>query len=313
MWGELLSSVKGFYPQNKCAKQIKQIKQIAVAMLPIIITVGAAVAMFSLVFFWGLPTHQIIDVHIHRRVTPVNSTTLPVDTSAWPKGDLTVYVGYGQSNSDCCAQRATETPDYEDIYQYAYNNTYPYSDPMVGAYCDGGCVYGYLGRALRSGRRGGATARHVFATAGVPGATLEALTNTRKHPYQYLVATYNTMLSRFQRVDGILFHQGESDAHTAYGHATYENTFVSFVKNLRADLNGPFTIFLAQATLCKTLEADVVLSQIQANLANNADLPEVVLGPNTDVINGAQWRYDGCHFSVDGAQRVAEAWKSVLR
>lgn len=120
---------------------------------------------------------------------------------------LGVFVGYGQSNSDCCGSDPNPTLAHGDsIFNYHADGdgaTYVYREPMLGAFCPLSCPYGKIGNALIES---GLYDEVVFATAGMPGAPI-ALINGEDPaaPYfDYLVNTYQGMAERYGKVDGIL-------------------------------------------------------------------------------------------------------------
>ena len=238
-----------------------------------------------------------------------------------PSSRLGVYIGYGQSNSDCSCSLGYKVTHADDIFQYyagrsigvgtmqrPVNETYLYSEPMLGATMPFGCVYGPLGDMLINR---GMHDQVVFATCGLGGSPLSGLAFPETEPFRFLVATYKGLLSKFGHVDGILFHQGESDAYwmNPLGSVTYRDTFIEFLDNMRDHGIAEPTVYVSRATYClKTV--DNTLSNIQANLVDIGD--NIKPGPNTDLYIDDKYRRDQCHFTLSGMQVLAQAWYDAL-
>eukprot|EP00519_Triparma_laevis_P004898 CAMPEP_0182507098 /NCGR_PEP_ID=MMETSP1321-20130603/22484_1 /TAXON_ID=91990 /ORGANISM="Bolidomonas sp., Strain RCC1657" /LENGTH=216 /DNA_ID=CAMNT_0024712937 /DNA_START=87 /DNA_END=734 /DNA_ORIENTATION=- len=140
---------------------------------------------------------------------------------------LGVFAGYGQSNSDCCGSGPNPEVEHADkIFNFfagANEVTFEYKEPMLGAFCAGSCPYLKIGNELIDA---GLYDEVVFSTSGMPGASLSMINgDDPAFPYfAFLVETYKGMLSKYGKVDGILFHQGESDNGMS---AAYEASFDS--------------------------------------------------------------------------------------
>ena len=295
--------VKLYLSQNSSA--FKRRKKIIAAAVVVVLAGGVGFGLWSV--FAGITEHYLTPGGGLTRTPPPNVPA--VDTSTWNFQDVGVFVGYGQSNSDCCGQPSSISFSGKEIYQFATDNkTYPYLEPMSGAYCVGGCVYGDLGDELIQSSKYSKT---IFATTGMPGASLTMLTSSQNVWYGNLVQTYNALYKHFKKVDGILYHQGESDnvILNPTGRSNYNSTFRLLVENLQRDLNDPnFTIYLSRATLCAG-PVDAQLSAIQTNLAQK--LQNVEPGPVTDML-GFNWRFDNCHWSAAGLKKVATMWNDLL-
>jgi hypothetical protein len=219
--------------------------------------------------------------------------------------NLGVFIGYGQSNSDCCGSMGYMLRHTENVFQYGNNATYTYSDPMIGAYCRGGCVYGPIGdRLIDLGRFQSV----VFATTGMPGAELSALNHGDEY-FEYLVAVYREMNTTFGKVDGVLYHQGESDHGRSSSYFEKFETFLSNLSDEGIDESTGLKMYVSRATYCGN-SVDTELNSVQQNLATQ--LTVVFPGPNTDLLQGSAYRYDDCHFSVLGLERISEMWGGIL-
>jgi hypothetical protein len=114
-----------------------------------------------------------------------------------------------------------------------------------------------------------------------------------------------------------LWHQGEIDYVIGTSETSYYQKFISIVDSLR-DQQITSPVFVSVASKC--LEASNGGTRFHS--ANNAivraqlALPNtqkgIRSGVNTDALLDELDRYDDCHFSSSGAQKVAKAWADLL-
>lgn len=209
-----------------------------------------------------------------------------------------IFLTYGQSN----AANAGETgynPFFE-VYQFLFGYTFKYQEPSLGANGRGSSVWGMVGDKLIDS---GAYNSVIFSNCAFGGKSIKQL-NDGIH-FNYLVMNYKMLLKKYQRVDAILFHQGEQDSKN---YKNYYNEFVLFLENLSKEgINIP--IYLSRASYCNGVESPDLIS-IQDELIK--DFSQVHMGPNTDLIYSKIDRYDNCHFSLSGLEKVADKWVDSL-
>ena len=112
-------------------------------------------------------------------------------------------------------------------------------------------------------------------------------------------------MSVFGKVDGILFHQGESDNHPA-GVKNYDKYFTEFLSNLK-DWEIEIPIYLARASLCGAKPPNKMLTAVQDRLIANFEV--VKEGPSSDLLHEKTDRLrDGCHFTLEGSSKLAAMW-----
>lgn len=231
--------------------------------------------------------------------------------------NLGVFIGYGQSNSDCCGSSGYVLSHPTNLFQFsigehASNQTWRYREPMLGAFCGGGCPYGPIGDELITN---GSYAQVVFATAGMPGASIDMLNRNHdaSHTYfEYLVQTYRAMFRTYGKIDGILFHQGESDVGRSSAYEASFRTLMTNLENALQDLldNGhEIVVFVSRASYCAG-NADADLVDVQTRLPSVVD--GAATGPNTDELQGGLFRYDDCHFTVEGLRHIGKRWLGYL-
>ena len=223
------------------------------------------------------------------------------------QGDyLGVFIGYGQSNSDCCGEEPGVTiSNKKNQFMHFDNETYVYEEPMLGAYCRGSCPYSSIGKVLLEN---GKYTQVVFATTGLPGASLKTLSGSAHDGYksfEYFIKTYKEMKLKYGKVDGVLFHQGESDQKLS---ASYRESFMEFMGNIKKHGLSDVKIYVSGATLCNGTD-DPDLLKVQMDLI---DIDGVESGPDSDSL-GVGSRYDGCHFTHQGFEQIGELWYEKLK
>ena len=205
------------------------------------------------------------------------------------------------------------------VHEYYRNQTYGYSEPMMQSLCMGSCVWGAVADKLISD---GVYDHVVVATTGWPGAPLEILekgSSFEENAYEVLRRTYEGIKSVKGGVDGVLYHQGESDNLALQGDkgdATrndYGGRFKGLVDDLEADTGEAVKWWISRTTGCKDMGVDDVLGEIQFGIADEVE--GIERGPNTDAMGfGRDRRYDECHFSSPiMVDLVAEAWVESIK
>lgn len=213
-----------------------------------------------------------------------------------------IYLTYGQSNSVNEGQIGYEVK--HEVFQFLDNRAYIYKDPSLGGTGKGGSVWGMLGDKLIEN---GIHDQVIFSNNGWQGKSLEELIKPPLFPY--LVSSYHQLKNTYGRVDAILYHQGEINHSTKYGHEHYYNDFKTFINKLReAGIDIP--IYLCRTSICDT-EPDNTLIKVQNKIIHDFEI--VKEGPNTDLLWERKYRLpDNCHFSMLGYERFSDMWvKSI--
>ena len=119
------------------------------------------------------------------------------------------------------------------------------------------------------------------------------------------------------RVTHVLWVQGEIDYVKGTNEKDYRDRFVSLVSSLRSHgVAAP--VYVAIASKClgasnggtRFHSADNPIARAQLALRDpGANLRS---GVNSDALLGDLDRYDDCHFSASGEQKVARAWADLL-
>jgi len=209
-----------------------------------------------------------------------------------------VYITYGQSNSENSGELGYDV--INEVYQFFNDTIYEYEDPSLGGTGSKGSVWGMVGDKLINN---GVHDKVIFSMTGWGGKTLKELNSDCL--YLYFVTQYHHLHKKFGKVDGILFHQGESNHKSLSGHQNYNKEFILFLQNLKRNgINSP--LYLSQVSYCNN-EIDDELLRIQNTLVKEINC--VYKGPNTDLLIDSQYRLpDNCHFSMLGFEKFSDMW-----
>ena len=141
----------------------------------------------------------------------------------------------------------------------------------------------------------------VFSVTGWGGTTIAQLSSGDY--YDYFIGSYCRLVDIFGKVDGILYHQGESDSWNK--NYDYYNDFEEFHDKMKDDgITAPF--YLSLASFCNS-SIDSTLLEIQDNII--IDFENVYRGPNTDLLTDPEFRLnDNCHFSLAGLDFFSDMW-----
>ena len=102
-----------------------------------------------------------------------------------------------------------------------------------------------------------------------------------------------------------LWHQGEADSRlTADEYASELAKVIAQSRNVFPKSR----FYVSQASICRGGISQAV-REGQRRVIGKGVFP----GPDTDRLDGLEDRYDGCHFSMIGQERIAEMWSAILR
>ena len=217
--------------------------------------------------------------------------------------DTGIYLTYGQSNSTNDGELGYIVRN--EVYQFILGSTFDYKDPSLGVNGDGGSVWGMVGDKLIESEFHN---KVIFSNSGYGGKRIADLKEGGY--FDFLVLNYITLMKKYGRVDGILFHQGESD-NNLDGVKNYYNDFSEFISNLNK--NGIVVpVYLSRASLCsKNYPTNESLIKIQNQLISDFDI--IREGPNTDLLSSRSHRLeDYCHFSLEGYDKFSDMWVDSL-
>jgi hypothetical protein len=132
-----------------------------------------------------------------------------------------------------------------------------------------------------------------------------------------MVNTVVQLQQRNYHVTHTLWHQGEIDYVIGTSETSYYQKFISMVDSLR-DHGITSPVFVSVASKClepsnggtRFHSANNAIVRAQLALPNTQK--GIRSGVNTDALLDELDRFDNCHFSSSGAQKVAKAWADLL-
>ena len=225
------------------------------------------------------------------------------ETQTFTTDDTGIFITYGQSNSVNHGQIGYDVKN--NVLMFFEDKTYKYKDPSLGGTGSDGSVWGMVGDKLVNS---GNYDQIVFSNCGWGGQSINNLKEGQI--FDYLVENYIKMKEKFGRVDGILFHQGESDNNES-GHEYYYQSFVEFLDNLKSE--GIDTkVYLSRVSYCQEIRPINKLLISEQNKIIK-DFSNVYEGPNTDLLTERKYRLpDDCHFSIEGFDKFSDMWVESL-
>jgi|TARA_B110000902_G_C14286453_1_gene578989 hypothetical protein len=214
-----------------------------------------------------------------------------------------IYLTYGQSNSVNSGELGYIVQ--REVYQFILGNTFDYKDPSLGGTGYGGSVWGMVGDKLIEQ---GFHDEVIFSNSGWGGKKIEEL--KKGELFGFLIFNYTTLIQKYGRVDGILFHQGESN-NSSEGIKHYYNDFSQFISNLK-EKGIEIPVYLSRVSFCgKKIPINKNLTDIQNQLITDFDI--IKEGPNTDLLSLELDRsQDYCHFSLEGYDKFSDMWVKSL-
>jgi hypothetical protein len=240
----------------------------------------------------------------HLRGTPLIKEVprTPVDCRTLAGPRTMVALVFGQSNAANFG-RGRFTPKAA-VYELQGSRCFVAADPLIGADGDGASVWTRLGDRLV---RDGTYERVVFVGVAVGGSEIARWSQGGDLHNRVLAALGDAKASGLEATH-LLWHQGEQDAHLRTSEAEYTRSFEAMTRSIRG-AGSAAPLFVSLASYCYGVTSDDVRrGQASVVSPRNGILP----GPDTDVFRGRDDRYDDCHLSTAGLQKVAEAWAQIL-
>ncbi len=215
-----------------------------------------------------------------------------------------VALAFGQANS----ANAGESPKTanEKVFNFFNGKLYRAQDPLLGASGDGGSVWTRLGDELVKRRLYDTV---IFAPIGV-GATKLAHWQPGEVLHDRLLQAIRGLRDSGLAITHLFWDQGGSDTIARTSKEAYQQMFQAMLASIRREgVTAPIYVAISTAARCKKHHPDPEIRKAQQQLIDisNGILP----GPDTDTLGLAD-RYDGCHFTEEGLEKVTLQWLDVL-
>ena len=268
-------------------------------------------ALFCFGYIFGYKTRDfartsiilpLLDILKPNSIVTVNELSYkpPKEVDCPPSSLQIAY--FGQSNSANTVKPKAEISIPENIYQYDWQSKkcYRYEEPLIGTdeYYGNVITYTALDIASRINKP------VLVIPFGKSGSSIY------EWAYSNLSFHQNLVFENIKRTnlypDIFLWHQGESDVSTSK--PDYMKALEIVVD--RTLENFPNTYFgIALATRCQALEWLPVREAQQAIIFSKKN---TFLSADSDKIYGPDLRYDSCHFSAKGAERLGDEYAETI-
>jgi Carbohydrate esterase, sialic acid-specific acetylesterase len=233
-------------------------------------------------------------------------------------GRTAVLLLIGQSNAGNHGGQQFHSEHGEKVVNFFGGQCFVAASPLLGSDGTNGEYWTQLGNILVDS---GAFDQVVLAPVTLSGSEISRW--SRGGDLDALMINTAVQLQQFNyHVTHTLWDQGERDYVIGTSETIYYQKFISIVDSLRDHgITSPVFVSVASKCLASTC-LGVSNGGTRFHSANNAivraqlALPNtqkgIRSGVNTDALLDELDRYDDCHFSSSGEQKVAKAWADLL-
>ena len=274
-------------------------------------TAGWAVAtllLIALATLWGVQALRVarVDAGLRKALATLKTPdpSQRVDCQLWRAGAAPlVLLALGQSNAGNHGQPGqSPSPPVQVMDAGACAVV---SDPLPGATGRGSSLWPLLPARLREL---GLTGPVVLQLLAVDATTLDDWVRDGSPLRQRLQATLAANARSGLSPSLVLWQQGEADASAGTSAEAYRQGLLALASMLAEQcITAP--VLLAQSTVCRSAPAATLRQAVGALIAQDT---RFAAGPDTDALNHAGLRHDGCHWSNTGRAAAATAWASAI-
>lgn len=223
------------------------------------------------------------------------------------KNGSKIFLIFGQSNAANYSSKLFSTK--KEVFYLYKKNIYKAYDPIMGASGTKGSQWipmseslinsGYCERILLVNIAEGSTSVFDWSSKGKFNDKIKL--------------TLNELEIMKLKPDLIFWQQGEEDNLLLTSKEKYIISFTQILELLRGH-NISCPVFLSITSYSPTAKNPINESIRSAQKEIIKENKKVFQGPDTDLFIGEEYRYDGIHFSENGAITIAESWKrSILK
>lgn len=224
-------------------------------------------------------------------------------------GKVMIFLAFGQSNSADYGDGEYVCRNKE-IYNYYKGNLYRAKEPLLGADGAGVSVWTRLADMLIDS---GVYKKVIIVPCGIGSTSVQCWAEGSCKIQ--LLKTLEYLKKDNIKLTDIFWDQGETDNVDKTTKAEYKARLKTVIKLIRdKHVNAPF--FSSITGYCPfgndyPMGIDTNITQAQHEVINEVD--NVKLGPNTDSLNLAYYRYNYLHFTEKGLDKLALAWYKSIK
>lgn len=249
------------------------------------------------------PTQRAILVSKLDQVVRVTHEPI-VDCASLAAQKPFVILALGQSNAANQGElvRTSSAP----ILLLADNKCALANDPLPGSTGRGASIWSRLPNYLLVA---GLSQPLVLSVMGIDGTSISDWTDDQSPLRQRLTDRINSMKAQELMPTLILWQQGEADARSGTSNQAYE-VGLDKLAVIVAQAGSDAPIVLAYSTFfCRFEVNDEIRKAISSKFAQNGRFK---VGPDTDMLKDASFRFNGCHFSASGLNYAAQLWAKSI-
>jgi Carbohydrate esterase, sialic acid-specific acetylesterase len=217
----------------------------------------------------------------------------------------------GQSNAGNHGSQRFTSEHGERVVNFFDGQCYAAASPLLGSDGNSGEYWTQLGNLLLDR---GTFDKVILAPVAVSGSEISRWAHGGDLN-GVMIETADQLQRSGYRATHVLWVQGEIDYTKGTNEKDYRDRFLSLVSSLRS-VGVAAPVYVGVATKCSLSNAGA-----RFHSANPVALAQLALpdprsnlrsGVNSDALLGDLDRFDGCHFSSSGEQKVAKAWADLL-
>ena len=214
-----------------------------------------------------------------------------------------VILVLGQSNAGNHGERTNRTDI--PVALIAGNKCIIATEPLAGSTSAGGSIWSRLPRYLLTTEL---QRPLVLSVMGIDATSIADWTGDKSPLRQRLTDHIKSMKALGMLPKVILWQHGEADARLGTTSEAYGAGLDKLAKALdQAGSDAP--IVMAYSTICRSAPAISIRTAISTKAAHSGRFK---VGPDTDTLNDAGSRMDGCHFSALGLDQAAKMWATTI-
>ena len=211
----------------------------------------------------------------------------------------------GQSNIDNSGAQNFRSEYGDKVVNYSCGECYIAESPLLGSTGQGGEWGTLLGNNLIKQKTFN---KVVLISSAISGSSI--LSWQPGKIFNLLLLEVLSDVKELYKIDYIIWHQGEEDWITL-DESKYTQSLSSLVGSVRqAGVNAPF--FVSTTTHCREPGWFADNAVARAQMASRNESLSIFLGVNTDKLLLAEDRYDDCHLSESGQEKLAEEYAKII-
>lgn len=267
-----------------------------------------ALLLIALTTLWSVQSLRVARADARLRQTLATLQALDVSTrvdcQSWRTGAAPlVLLVLGQSNAGnhgLAGQSRSLSVQVMDAGVCAVA-----TDPLPGATGRGSSLWSLLPDKLREL---GLTGPVVLQLLAVDATTLDDWVRDGSPLRQRLQTTLAANARSGLSPALVLWQQGEADARAGTSAQAYRQGLQALA-SLLAEQGIAAPVLLAQSTVCRSAPAAPLRQAVGALISQDT---RFAAGPDTDALNQAGQRHDGCHWSDAGRTAATQAWANAI-